>query len=135
MNTNASLEDHGGKSHRESGIVGGIVQGILSFAAAVVGGSCAVLSLGVHTRLSGYAWKASRYWMGNSGWNRQIVDPFVALLMGAIVFARLSFEEEGAASRPAHLFPSLLARVAAWRDRSASIISLRAFMASARAFL
>jgi hypothetical protein len=90
MNTNASLEDHGGKSHRESGIVGGIVQGILSFAAAVVGGSCAVLSLGVHTRLSGYAWKASRYWMGNSGWNRQIVDPFVALLMGAIVFARLS---------------------------------------------
>jgi hypothetical protein len=50
----------------------------------------ATFTVGIHSRLSHGSWIARRYYSSNGGWAQQLFEASIAMVMGAIVFARMS---------------------------------------------
>ena len=76
--------------HAVRGIVGAAVQAVVSLLAAVAGGVSGIMSMEIHRRLAHGEWTALRYSWERGGWGLALFESLLALLMAAIVFARLS---------------------------------------------
>src|SRR5574340_1236558 len=68
----------------------GLAQVVLPMLAAAVGAVVAVLSLSIHWYLSDHNWRSPRYSWEHGNQLLGIVDAFVVMVVGAILFGRLS---------------------------------------------